>query len=103
MHFATRVRTWRVARLYSALCSGIAVSWKPFRIGHMYMHMFFLLRMVDIMTSQQINLSPWERHVSGVQNMPCMSGIKLRMKTFWNTNGEGDQNKRLHCLYFLYE
>jgi hypothetical protein len=32
MHFATRVRTWRVAWVYSVLYSEIALSRKPFRI-----------------------------------------------------------------------
>jgi hypothetical protein len=54
MHFATRVRTWRVARLYSE----IALSRKPFGIGHMYIYTF-LLRMTDTMTSQNIDLSCW--------------------------------------------
>jgi hypothetical protein len=36
VHFATRVRTWRVARLYSE----IAQSRKPFGIGHMYIYTF---------------------------------------------------------------
>jgi hypothetical protein len=69
MHFATRVRTWRVARLYSVQCtvqwnicisvqlvwgygvllvctvysvlySEISVSRKPLGIGHMYIHTF---------------------------------------------------------------
>jgi hypothetical protein len=53
MHFATRVRTWRVARLYSVLYSEIALSRKPFGIGHMYIHAF-LLRMNDTVTSQNI-------------------------------------------------
>jgi hypothetical protein len=34
IHFAIRVRTRRVARLYSVLHSEIALSRKPFRIGH---------------------------------------------------------------------
>jgi hypothetical protein len=38
IHFATRVRTWRVARLYSE----VALSRKPFGIVHMYIHTFFL-------------------------------------------------------------
>jgi hypothetical protein len=61
MHFATRVRTWRVARLYSVQCSirETAVSRKPFRIGHMYIYTF-LLRMTDNMTSQNIDLSFWD-------------------------------------------
>jgi hypothetical protein len=48
MHFADRVRTWRVARLYSEM----ALSRKAFGIGHMYIYSFFLLKMTDIMTSQ---------------------------------------------------
>jgi hypothetical protein len=55
MHFATRVRTWRVARLYSK----IALSRKPFGIGHMYIYTF-LLRMTDTMTSQNIDLFSWD-------------------------------------------
>jgi hypothetical protein len=52
MHFATRVRPWHVARLYSET----ALSRKPFGIGHMYRYIF-LLRMTDTMTSQNIDLS----------------------------------------------
>jgi hypothetical protein len=52
MHFATRVRTWRVARLYSE----IALSRKPFGIGHMYVYTF-LFRMTDTMTYQNNDLS----------------------------------------------
>jgi hypothetical protein len=55
MHFGTRVRTWRVARLYSE----IALSWKPFGIGHMYIYSFFL-RMIDTVTSQNTDLSSWD-------------------------------------------
>jgi hypothetical protein len=50
MHFATRVRTWRVARLYSVQCTVyctvkylIALSRKPFGIEHMYIYTFFCL------------------------------------------------------------
>jgi hypothetical protein len=53
MHFATRVRTWRVARLYSVLYSEIAVSRKPFGIRHMYIYTF-LLRMTNTMTFHNI-------------------------------------------------
>jgi hypothetical protein len=49
VHFATRVRTWRVARLYSE----IALSRKPFGIEHIYIYM---LRMAVIVTSQNIEL-----------------------------------------------
>jgi hypothetical protein len=55
MRFATRVRTWHVARLYSET----ALSRKPFGIGHMYIYNF-LLRMTDIMTSQKIDFSSWD-------------------------------------------
>jgi hypothetical protein len=55
MHFATRVRTWRVARLYSE----VAVSRKPLGIGHMYIYTI-LLRTDDTITSQNIDLSSWD-------------------------------------------
>jgi hypothetical protein len=42
MHFAIRVRAWRVARLYSVLYNEIALSQKPFGIGHMYIYTFCL-------------------------------------------------------------
>jgi hypothetical protein len=61
MHFATPVRTWRVARLCSVLYSVIALSRNPFGIGHMYIYIFFfLLRMTDTMTSQNIDISSWD-------------------------------------------
>jgi hypothetical protein len=59
MHFETRVRTWRVARLYSVVYSEIALSRKLFRIGHMYIYIF-LLRMTDTMTFQNIDLASWD-------------------------------------------
>jgi hypothetical protein len=52
MHFATRVRTGRVVRLYSEM----ALSRKPLGIGHMYIHTF-LLRMTDAVTPQKTDLS----------------------------------------------
>jgi hypothetical protein len=58
MHFATRVRTWRVARLYSVLYTETVLSRKPFGIGHLYIYTF-LLRMTDTMNSQNIDLSSW--------------------------------------------
>jgi hypothetical protein len=58
MHFVARVRTWRVARLYSVLYSEIALSRKQFGIGHMYMYTYtFLLRMAYDMTSQNTDIS----------------------------------------------
>jgi hypothetical protein len=52
MHFATRVRTWHVARLSASLrsiysgdnCSEIAQSQNPFGIGHMYVHIHTVCR-----------------------------------------------------------
>jgi hypothetical protein len=41
------------------LCSEIALSWKPFGIGHMYMYSF-LLRMTDTITSQNFDLYSWD-------------------------------------------
>jgi hypothetical protein len=51
MHFATRERTWCVARLNSE----IALSRKPFGTGHMYI-CTSLLRITDTTTSQNIDL-----------------------------------------------
>jgi hypothetical protein len=55
LHSATRVRTWRVARLYSET----ALSREPFGIGHMYIYSF-MLRMTDNMSSQNIGISSWD-------------------------------------------
>jgi hypothetical protein len=41
------------------LYSEIALSQKPFGIGHMYIYMF-LPRMTDTVTSQNIELSSWD-------------------------------------------
>jgi hypothetical protein len=41
------------------LYSEIALSQKPFRTGHMYIHTF-MLKMADIMTSQNIDLYSWD-------------------------------------------
>jgi hypothetical protein len=48
-----------LCRAYSVLYSEIALSWKRFGVGHMYIHNFFL-KMVDIMTSQNIDLPFWD-------------------------------------------
>jgi hypothetical protein len=56
MYFATHVRTWHVAHLYSE----IGLSRKTFRIGHMYIYVHILLRMTDAMTSQNIDLTSWD-------------------------------------------
>jgi cytochrome b subunit of formate dehydrogenase len=51
--------TWRVARLYSTLHSEIALSRKPFGIGHMYIYTFWF-RMTDTMTSLNTDRSFWD-------------------------------------------
>jgi hypothetical protein len=66
------VRTWSVAPLYS----GTAPPGKPFAIGHMYI---ILLRMTDVVTSQNIDLSSWN--------------------TLYNTQ-EFAYNKGIHFFYF---
>jgi hypothetical protein len=48
-----------VCTVYSALYGEIALSRKQCGIGHMYIYIF-LLRMADTMTSQNIDLSPWD-------------------------------------------
>jgi hypothetical protein len=52
MHFAIRVMTC------SVLYTEIALSRKPFGIGHRYV--YTLLRMTDTMTTQDIDLSSWD-------------------------------------------
>jgi hypothetical protein len=48
-----------VCTAYSVLYSETALSWKPFGIGRMYIYIS-LLRMTDTISSQNIDLSPWE-------------------------------------------
>jgi hypothetical protein len=48
-----------VCTVYSVLYSEIALSRKPFGIGHVYIYTF-LLRMTYTMTSQNIDLSSWD-------------------------------------------
>jgi hypothetical protein len=55
LHYAGRVRTWRLACLYSE----IALFRKPFGIEHRYIYIF-LLRMTGTMTSHNIDLSSWD-------------------------------------------
>jgi hypothetical protein len=50
-----------VCTVYSVLYSEIALSRKPFGIGHTYIYMvIFLIRMTDTMTFQNIYLSSWD-------------------------------------------
>jgi hypothetical protein len=82
MHFATRVRTWRVARLYSE----IAQSRKPFGIGHMYIYNF-LLRVAETMTSQNIDLSSWDTlYIGHIKIVYVYSASMFGMqRIFWKT------------------
>jgi hypothetical protein len=48
-----------VCTVYSVLYSEIALSRKPFGIGHVYRYIF-LLRMTGTMTSQNIDFSSWD-------------------------------------------
>jgi hypothetical protein len=67
MHFATRVRTWRVACLYSE----IALCRKPFGIGQMYIYSF-LLRMTDIKASEKNDSSSWNiLYIPSFSNLPA--------------------------------
>jgi hypothetical protein len=49
-----------VCTVYSVLYSEIALSRKPFGIGHMYIYSSFLLRMTDTMIFRYIDLSSWD-------------------------------------------
>jgi hypothetical protein len=53
MHFATHVRTWRVARLYKVPCTVL------FGIGHVHIYNI-LLRLTDNVTSQNTDLFSWD-------------------------------------------
>jgi hypothetical protein len=55
MLLAVSVRTWLVARLYSE----IALSRKSSAIGHILLYTY-LIGMIDTMTSQNTELSPWD-------------------------------------------
>jgi hypothetical protein len=54
----TRVRTWRVPRLYSVLYNETVLSRKPNRT---HVHIYTcLLRMTDTMTTENMDLSSWD-------------------------------------------
>jgi hypothetical protein len=65
--------------LVCALYSEIALSRKPFGIGHMYIYTF-LLRMTDTMTSQNIDLSSWDTLCNSL--VECKITLQMR-KTYW--------------------
>jgi hypothetical protein len=59
-----------VCTVYSVLYSEIALSRKPFGIKHMHIYPF-LLRVIDTMTSQNIDLSSWDPlHTIDVVKIP---------------------------------
>jgi hypothetical protein len=86
MHFATRVGTWRVARLYSVQCtvySAADLSLKPFGIGRVYIYTF-LLRMADTVN---IDLSYWDTMYIFIyifhilrSNVPLVIAVKTNSK-----------------------
>jgi hypothetical protein len=61
-----------VCTMHSVLNSEIALSRKPFGIGHMYIYTF-LLRMTDTVTSQNIDLSSWDTLYKG---LVCLAGVE---------------------------
>jgi hypothetical protein len=89
MHFATRVRTWRVARLYSAQCtvqwnSSISETVRNRTRVHIYT---FLLRMTDTMTSQNIKLSSWDTLYNAHFPLMDTSLGRISFFTYWAVSG----------------
>jgi hypothetical protein len=70
VHFATRVRTWRVARLYSVQCN--SSPRKPFGIGHVHIQ-YFLLKIAVSMTDQNIDFSSWDTRYNIVKMSPLFT------------------------------
>jgi hypothetical protein len=68
-----------VCTVYSVMYSEIAVSRKPFGIGHMYIYTF-LLRLTDPMTSQNIDLSSWD-----ILYRKICSSLNVKNKYFMNS------------------
>jgi hypothetical protein len=102
MHFATRVRTWRVARLYSVQYSETALSRKPFGIGHMYIYTsFFWLRMADTMASQTIDLSSWDTLYNLATDVIRKTRINTICSTATTGGGIGFNSflRMSHCLH----
>jgi hypothetical protein len=65
MHFATHVKTWRVARLSASWCSFMrAIIWNSAISetvrNRTHVHIHYLLTMSDTMTSQNIHLLSWD-------------------------------------------
>jgi hypothetical protein len=66
------------------LCSEIALSRKPFGIGHMYIYTF-LLRMTDTESSQNIDLSSWDILYKSLRPhvMSLVSSWKPKSQSCW--------------------
>jgi hypothetical protein len=64
MHFVTRARTWRVARLCSVQCTvqwNNSISEAVRSRTHVHIiYIYILLRITDTMTSKNIRLSSWD-------------------------------------------
>jgi hypothetical protein len=61
-----------VCTVCSVLYSEIALSRKPFGIGHMYIYTF-LLRMTDTVTSQNVDISSWDILYIRVFHLVCIT------------------------------
>jgi hypothetical protein len=70
-----------VCTVYSELYSEIALSRKPFGIGHMYIYTF-LLRMTDTMTSQNIDLSSWDILYKLEPEIGITCSLRISIKCF---------------------
>jgi hypothetical protein len=67
------------------LYSEIALSRKPFRIGHMYIHNFFL-RMTDTVAFQNIDLCSWDTlYISEYKVFPVLNYVPRHQ----NVRGSG--------------
>jgi hypothetical protein len=89
MHFATRVRIWHVARLYSVQCT---VQWNSSTLeavqNRTHVRNTFLLRITDTMISQNIDIFSWdtlythEPWVSLLFTNPCkaLTGLEINAK-----------------------
>jgi hypothetical protein len=90
MHFASRVRTWRVARLYSVQC---IVQWNSCISGTVrnrtHVHIQFLLRMTGTTTSQNIDLCSWDTlyiYILGGNLTTLGAGVS---QSVWRRAGRG--------------
>jgi hypothetical protein len=69
IHFATRVWTWRVARLYSVQCT--ALSRKPFGMGHMYIYTSFCVEWQILWPPRILIFPPWTLCILCTMQLSC--------------------------------